>query len=226
MPSTDLHDAHHPTTDRPAPRGRRRIHLAGALAAAALACTLAACGSSGPDSIDGLAASAAAGADIPAILEEAEASMTAEVPSMEEARRAYDEWLARKAGTAEAPRPAEPLAVGDCTDHLPLGDEDTAAEIASVDCAGEHVTEVYAAVPLDELGPGFPRWADLIASAREQCGAAFPGYVGEQWVDSGNTFEFVTPDETSWREGDTTALCYAYPVTLDPFTGSLQGSGS
>jgi hypothetical protein len=226
MPSTDLHHLHHRTTDRPAARGRRRTRLAGAVVAAALACTLAACGSSEPEPLDGLAAAAAAEVDIPAVLEAAAASMSAgEVPSQEEARKVYEEWLDRKAGVGDpAPLPDRPLAVGDCTDHLPMGAEDDAAKIASVDCGGEHLTEVYGAVSLAELGSAYPRFADLAAAAREGCEAGFPQYVGRNGLEARLTFDYVVPSEHSWQNGDTTVLCYAYPLSGAPFTGTLQGS--
>ncbi|MET0966832.1 MAG: septum formation family protein [Nakamurella sp.] len=225
MPSTT---AHH-TTPGPPAAPHRRIRLAGAVAAAALAFSLAACGSE-PEPVEQLAAPAA---DIAQVLKEADKSRgETEVPSREELNERYEQWLASKAGvggngSSDNPvsnRPDEPLGVGDCTDHIPTGAEDTAADIASVDCDDRHLTEVYLSVPLEPLGPDYPRHADIVEAATEGCGAGFVDYIGIPWLDSQNTFQFVTPSEASWQDGDTTALCFAYPGSFAAFTGTLKGS--
>jgi len=211
----------------PAPPNRR-IRLASAVAAAALALTLAACGSE-PDPVEQLAAPAS---DIAQVLKDADESRgDTELPDRDKLSKQYEQWLASKAGvggngSSENPvanRPDEPLAVGDCTDHIPTGAEDTAADIASVDCDGEHLTEVYLSVPLEQLGPDYPRYSDIVDAATEGCGAGFVDYIGLPWLDSQSTFKFVTPTPASWQDGDTTALCFAYPGSFAAFTGTLKG---
>ncbi|WP_111767037.1 septum formation family protein [Nakamurella deserti] len=233
-------------TSLPAAAPVRRHRLAGAVVAAGLTLFLTGCGS-GPDPADP-AAGAAAEVDVVEAVQSLDAAFgTADAPSPEEARREYEAWLAGRTAAADptdpasgdpashpngaterpgetAPQPATALAVGDCLDHLPTGAEDTAADIAAVDCAGEHLVEVYRAVTLAPLGPDYPVFTDLVEVTQEGCGNGFLEYVGGTVIDTAVAFDAVTPSKDSWADGDTTALCYAYPVSLAPFTGTLQGS--
>jgi hypothetical protein len=210
--------------------------------AAGLALALTGCGGNPPESAD-----PAAEVDYVEAVKSLDAAFaTAEVPSPEELRAEYDSWLAGNTAAAEAgdpdsgdpasdgdsgdatdaaPRPpAAPLSVGDCLDHLPTGAEDTAAAIATVDCAGEHLAEVYRAVTLAPLGPEYPLFTDVFEVTQQGCGNGFLEYVGGTVIDTGVAFDAVTPSEDSWNDGDMTALCYAYPVSLAPFTGTLRGA--
>ena len=221
--TTVLRTTHH----RPAGSDRRPRRLVGAAAAATIAFALTACGSSQPDPV-GLAEAAEAAAQTnfaDAVKELDKVMATGEVPSQEEVRQKYDEWLAAKTADASAlPKPDRPLAVGDCTDHLPTGAEETVADIASVDCAGEHLVEAYFSAPLDQLGGNYPRYTELLDEGRKGCGDAFVEYAGGTVIDTGVAFDMVMPSHDDWVAGDTDALCIAYPVSLAPFTGTLKAS--
>jgi hypothetical protein len=135
----------------------------------------------------------------------------------------FPKEAARDADTQEISEAGEAdvfsLAVGDC-----FNDQD-ATEIDSVEaipCAEAHDYEAYLAfdVSADEAYPG----DDVISQAAEDgCLAEFPNFVGKSYEESTLDFNYLSPTEGSWENGDHEILC----IVMGPekTTGSLAGSG-
>jgi hypothetical protein len=226
----------HTPAPRPGRRVRRpRARLAGTLAAAGLALALAACGSDEPGSAEEAIAEAAAGDDVPeAVKDYAESLDETEVPSDWPEHETYEEYKERQrsSGDDAGSSASEPStgssssrdlpAVGECLDHFPTSAEVDAGEVAVVDCAGEHAADVYAIVQMDRLGEEYPVFDELYTALTEDCGNTYLDHFGGPVVDTGIAFNFVTPSRVNWADGDTDVFCYAYPVTLDTYSGELQ----
>ena len=243
MSTTSTHRTRSRSTSTTSPRRplRSTFRLAGALAAAGLALTLAACGGSGSDAGDELAD--VAGDSIVETLEEYDESLGDDAPTVEEAQEAYEEWLEGKtsgsdssgdgtgsesgsdsdsgSASGSAASGASP-SVGDCLEHLPLGAEDTDAEAPITDCAGEHAAEIYSVVELGDLGPEYPAPTVLFDAANERCGDAYLERFGAPVTDTGIMFNHVGPTHDTWDDGDTDMYCYAYPVGMEIFSGELK----
>ena len=187
--------------------GPVRPRTALALAALAGALTLTACG--GADPAADAAASIASDAE-----ELAEAGVDPEIiDALEEA--------------AAAPMPgdgpvADPVQVGGCGGSMPDGV--MASAVPAVDCAEPHRTEVYAAVPLDALGPDHPGDDAVYDAASPVCKDAFEEYVGIPWLDSELFYRVLAPTSESWADGDHTALCLVIETDGQEHTGSVRGT--
>jgi len=135
----------------------------------------------------------------------------------------FPKEAARDAETQEISEAGEAdvfsLSVGDCFNDA------EAEEIDSVDaipCGEAHDYEAYFAfdVSADEAYPG----DDVISqSAEDGCLAEFPNFVGLSYEESTLDFNYLSPTEGSWENGDHEILC----IVMGPekTTGSLAGSG-
>ncbi|MGY4858816.1 septum formation family protein [Cryobacterium sp. AP23] len=133
----------------------------------------------------------------------------------------FPKEAARDADTQEISEAGEAdvfsLAVGDC-----FNDEE-AEEIDSVQaipCSEAHDYEAYFAfdVSAEEAYPG----DDVISQAAEDgCVAEFPNFVGTSYEESALDFNYLSPTEGSWENGDREILCIV--MGADKTTGSLAG---
>ncbi|WEO77389.1 septum formation family protein [Cryobacterium sp. SO2] len=133
----------------------------------------------------------------------------------------FPKEAARDADTQEISEAGEAdvfsLAVGDC-----FNDQD-AEEIDSVQaipCSEAHDYEAYFAfdVSAEETYPG----DEVISQAAEDgCVAEFPTFVGMSYEESTLDFNYLSPTEGSWENGDHEILC----IVMGPekTTGSLAG---
>jgi hypothetical protein len=113
------------------------------------------------------------------------------------------------------------LAVGDC-----FNDQD-AEEVQSVEaipCGDPHDYEAYFAfdLPDAEAYPG----ADAVSqAAQDGCVAEFATFVGAPYEDAAPLdFNFLSPTEGSWDEGDREILCIV--MDAEKTTGTLAGAAA
>ena len=211
----------------PAPR-RRSARLTAAVGAMGLALALAACGSSEPDTVEEAVAEAA-GSEVPEALEDvAESLDEVEVPSDVPTPETYEEYKENQAASEdEAEQPGsggsgDMPAVGDCLDHLPTKAEVDAGAVEVVDCGAEHAADVYAIAEMGRLGVDYPGFDELYAGLNDGCGTAYLDHFGGPVKDTGIVFNFVTPDEQDWANGETDVFCFAMPVGMETYSGELE----
>jgi hypothetical protein len=113
------------------------------------------------------------------------------------------------------------LAVGDC-----FNDQD-AEEVQSVEaipCADPHDYEAYHAFDLpDAEDAPFPGQDAVSLTAQDGCIAEFGTFVGVPYEDAAPLdFNFLSPTEGSWGEGDREILCIV--MDAEKTAGTLAGA--
>ncbi|MET0954328.1 MAG: septum formation family protein [Cryobacterium sp.] len=133
----------------------------------------------------------------------------------------FPKEAARDAETQEISEAGEAdvfsLSVGDCFNDAEADEIDS---VDAIPCGEAHDYEAYFAfdVSADEAYPG----DDVISqSAEDGCLAEFPNFVGLSYEESTLDFNYLSPTEGSWENGDHEILCII--IGPDKTTGSLAG---
>jgi hypothetical protein len=90
-----------------------------------------------------------------------------------------------------------------------------------VPCAGPHVAEAIAAVPMGGPDDPPPSPEEYNRTAKPECEAALRDYLAADRDDVFAAWRW--PGEASWRQGFNNVTCYA--ETAEPVTGSLRNLG-
>jgi len=109
------------------------------------------------------------------------------------------------------------LAVGDCFNDQ---DAEQIDSVQAIPCTDAHDYEAYFAFDVsdDEAYPG----EDAITTvAEERCMTEFETFVGSDYEASTLDFNYLSPTEGSWENGDHEILCIV--MGPDKTTGSLAG---
>lgn len=111
------------------------------------------------------------------------------------------------------------LEVGDC---LNMPTEDEFSDVTLVPCGDAHDAEVYLNfnVVMAEYDEDV-----LYADAEATCGAEFQEYVGSDPATSKFYFNYFTPLEGGWNDGDDVVNCIAYQFD-EATDGLIQTIGS
>ena len=105
--------------------------------------------------------------------------------------------------------------IGECFD----------ADWETVDCSAEHQSELYLQIEYPAgRGEPFPGQKVVDQYAREQCMAAFAGYVGRAYDSSPLDFVYYTPDAQAWNANDREILCTIENADESPLTGPVHGT--
>jgi hypothetical protein len=115
------------------------------------------------------------------------------------------------------------LDVGTCFDDPDEFDLVDSSDVPIVDCDVPHDNEVYANSDLQ--GDEFPGREGIANRADQVCLAEFDSYIGAPYETSIYEFSWFVPSEESWDQGDREVICYAYDLSLDKITGSINGIG-
>ncbi len=112
------------------------------------------------------------------------------------------------------------LEVGTCFDD-PSGSYDEVSEVPIVDCDQPHQNEVFA--NQDLTGSEFPGVEQVKNRADAVCLENFASYVGIAYEDSIYEIGTLYPTPETWDIGDREVICFAYDMSLDQTTGSING---
>ena len=113
------------------------------------------------------------------------------------------------------------LDVGTCFD-----DPDTFEQVEDVpvvNCEDPHDNEVFANVDL--TGDDYPGQDQVENRATQICYDRFSDYVGISYEASMYDIGWLFPTQETWAAGDREVICFAYDLTLEKITGSLNGIG-
>ncbi len=142
--------------------------------------------------------------------------------------------LANLAGgtTAAPPDPGSGLVLapwellaGDCFDDsaLTYADDGTITTVTTVSCDTAHDNEVVFSYDFPAAAwPGEDFVFDTLDSV---CPAAWPDYVGVDYLDSALFHTYFYPTEANWAAGIRTGSCFAYDGDLEPLFGSAYMTG-
>ena len=141
------------------------------------------------------------------------------------ARASAFDPFATNASSAVAGPAARPsaLSVGDCfdSDQFAPGLAIDPRGVHLVACSDPHQHEVYAIEPdTDPAGTPFPGDASLNAYANDACLADFEPALGIDYRQSTLDFAIITPDATSWNDGDRSVICVVHDTDFAELTGS------
>ncbi len=112
------------------------------------------------------------------------------------------------------------LEVGTCFDD-PSGSYDEVADVPVVDCDQPHDNEVFA--NQDLTGSDFPGVDQVKNRADAVCLENFASYVGTAYADSIYEIGSLYPTAETWDIGDREVICFAYDMSLEQTTGSING---
>lgn len=119
---------------------------------------------------------------------------------------------------------AEEMAVGDCIDW-PDPDEELIDKVAGVPCDQPHDAEIYAMPWLSVGANEYPGIEELFEPAAQACYEAFEDYVGVPYdLDVDHYFDFFSPSEEGWADGDREIVCLAYRIDEAKMTASVRAS--
>ncbi len=113
------------------------------------------------------------------------------------------------------------LDVGTCFD-----DPESFAEVRDVpivDCDEPHDNEVIA--NQDLTGDDYPGQEQVDNRASQICFDSFSAYVGISYEESIYEIGWLVPSDETWDVGDREIICFAYDLSLDKITGSINGIG-
>ncbi|MEY2450171.1 MAG: hypothetical protein QOH79_3647 [Acidimicrobiaceae bacterium] len=121
------------------------------------------------------------------------------------------------------------LAVGDCfnSDQFAPGLSIDRRGVHVIACTDPHQHEVYAVErDPDPAGAPFPGDASMRAFADDVCLAAFEPAIGAGYVQSALDYATITPDATSWKDGDRSVICAVHDVDFAELLGSRLAAAS
>jgi hypothetical protein len=145
---------------------------------------------------------------------------------------------AASAPSAASASPVRQLTVdqlqpGDCLQGSDLGlgtSSDWPDLVTAVPCTHSHIAEVFFAGDAWPQNLAYPGDDALSNQADDRCSSAFAAYVAGNRRDlSAFTYDFVTPDSSTWPDGDRSLQCVAYESTAQrpggaPVNYSIKGS--
>jgi hypothetical protein len=114
------------------------------------------------------------------------------------------------------------MEVGMCWDDV---DGTEVSDVPIVDCSSPHDNEVF--YLFDMADGSFPGEEAVQSAAADGCIAAFPAYVGSEYLDSDLDIYPLYPTEGSWDGGDREIVCSVYDWANNgaPLVGSVRGTG-
>jgi hypothetical protein len=119
------------------------------------------------------------------------------------------------------------LSVGDCfdADTFTPGTSIARNGVHLVDCAQPHQHQVYAIVPdPDPRAAPFPGDEMMQSFATDSCLNAFEGALEADYQSSDLDFATITPDQTSWDQGDRSIVCAVHNADFEALTGTRVSS--
>lgn len=111
------------------------------------------------------------------------------------------------------------LQPGDC-----FADPDDDWYTDVVECTELHDNEVTARIDLGDAGSDFPGDIRVDKLSRAACEKALVDYDGAPFAESTLDYSYYPPDETLWRGGDRSVICYGYSWNYDQLEKSFQGA--
>jgi hypothetical protein len=119
--------------------------------------------------------------------------------------------------------PVVDLGVGDCFDEGEVRSDEPSLlqQVHAVDCDEPHRNEVYAVVPYDEGGDGYPGNGPLAEFAQDRCVSAFEDALGTTADRTPYGIGTVYPDEESWATGDRAVVCVLFDAGDAPLEGPV-----
>jgi len=117
------------------------------------------------------------------------------------------------------------LLAGDCFDDsaLTYANDGTISTVTTVSCATAHDNEVVLSYDFPSAAlPGEDFVFDTLATV---CPAAWPDYVGVDYLDSALFYTYFYPTEANWAADIRTGSCFAYDGDLEPLIGSAYMTG-
>lgn len=127
------------------------------------------------------------------------------------------------------------LRVGDCFDERRGAEGVLAAptvvevgpDVRAVPCDALHEAEVFAVTELAGApGDDWPGDGVLFSSVKGRCDPAFSSYVGASREQSGLTYVYYLPSQTTWDRGDRHLACAARRGDHQRQRGSIRGVGA
>jgi DivIVA domain-containing protein len=126
------------------------------------------------------------------------------------------------------------LQPGDCLRGSDIGlgtDSAWPSLVTAVPCTQQHVAEVFfAGNAWPQSLAAYPGDDAVNNTADDRCDAAFAAYDGTTPDESAFTYDFITPDSSTWPDGDRSLICVAHESTSQYPDGaavnySIKGSG-
>ena len=126
------------------------------------------------------------------------------------------------------------LQLGDCLrgSDMSLGTESTWPDlVTAVPCTQQHIAEVFfAGNAWPQSLAAYPGDDAVNNTADDRCDTAFAAYDGATSDESAFTYDSITPDSSTWPDGDRSLVCVAYKPTSQYPGGaavnySIKGSG-
>ncbi len=111
------------------------------------------------------------------------------------------------------------LEVGTCFDDP--DSYESVSDVPIVDCDQPHDNEVFANEDL--TGSEYPGSDQVKNRADAICLEKFASYVGIAYEDSIYDIGSLFPTDQTWDVGDREVICFAYDISLDKITGSING---
>jgi hypothetical protein len=115
------------------------------------------------------------------------------------------------------------LDIGTCFDDPTEFDLVDSSDVPIVECDTPHDNEVFANEQL--TGDDFPGRQGIANRADQACLAVFDNYVGAPYESSIYEFSWFVPSDESWEIGDREVICFAYDLSFEKITGSINGIG-
>jgi hypothetical protein len=102
--------------------------------------------------------------------------------------------------------------------------------VTAVPCAQRHIAEVYFAADIWPQSAAYQGDDETSNQALDRCGNEYLAYIaGSAHSTAEFAYDEITPDSTTWRDGDRRVVCVAYKVTDQdrggaPVTYSIKGT--
>ena len=111
------------------------------------------------------------------------------------------------------------LSIGTCFDDPDSFEE--VEDIPIIDCDSPHDNEVFANV--DMTGSDYPGFEAVNNRAFQICEDNFAGYLGISYDESIYDIAWFNPTADTWDIGDREVICFAYDLTYEKITGTVNG---
>lgn len=111
------------------------------------------------------------------------------------------------------------LSIGTCFDDPDSFEE--VEDIPIIDCDSPHDNEVFANV--DMTGSDYPGFEAVNNRAFQICEDNFAAYLGISYDESIYDIAWFNPTADTWDIGDREVICFAYDLTYEKITGTVNG---